>query len=624
MAFIAKDVVVWDGDDEGHNFNIPAHGSSLAGDLLLVIAAFPSSFLTTYQTVPPSSNTVLKDQAKITAKSSDGLFEQVLVGQHQNIFGGHLQIFKRIYDVADVNYGFSVDMEFPNGDTTEDSFPNRFGYFSMLIYRTVNNAAPIETFKHFYVTGGGSGSQNLVVTKTDTTLLQVSLGISHHPSAPTGDTGGVTLDAAFTSVDERFSGVADPVETIKTDLVFQASDTDYYKYHFNVGDRFVAAEGNYDITFDQEYDDGTNIHTSQFGYHAYLALTDASHSPPDTPDSGDGPDKAGVGYMVWESENVKPLSWELWSVDDDTGDLSQELDSSSTTPCLGATLYYDGMGGCSKGEAFFPLDPTGSRHDTVFRFLIDEPSLTTPAYYYTALAHNSRRDGNRWTVELVDLLDVIIDGPVGAILAVDPPSLAGVFPEATAVELFRGKLPAINAATEDEFQSWRELLKRRFDAWQVFYGVTSNLKYVQGRVGDANHINIDYSANKHRMEMEIERSTKNDYATDAWVIDGTSTLVTIDRNDVKPLTIRKVVKASLDGNGDVVTPPGIDANFFEEQGRKFVIYGLVKPPAKIIGIPQIGEQHVVSSRVEILPSTANNAPRIVSTVITVALPRVRD
>jgi len=617
VNYIDKDVIVWEGDDEGHTVTFNAHSSALDGDLVLVCFACTSSIFHLADSPPPAYVPTNIQTGVVRASSSDGQFDEVISGSTSALQGNHLQVFKRIFRTADVDYDFNIDIEFQDGSTTEDGFDTKVGYFVMLVYRGVSEATPIEYSRHFYNPLGQHGRTVARVTKTDSLIVQFGIVSAWHPISPGGVNPVTVLDSGMTTRDNRLGYLAELVQVQQTtwtgggaaDIIEQR----YFKMEFETGDMAAATADNYVVRFNT----GEAANALEEGYQALLVLTDAAHDPPDTPDVGTGPDSAGTGYMVWESTDIEALEWERWAEDDDTGDLTILVDSDSTIQCLGATLYYDGMGSCEKGEAYFQSDPTAGSHNSVFRFLIDEPTLSSPAYYYSALAINSKRDAGVWKVELIDLMNLILDGPVGALASTDPPTHTGVFEDT--VELFRGKLPTITPSSVDEYQSWRTLQGRRFDTWDVFFGVTSNLKYVQGRVGDGAEISIDYAANKHRMSMQVERSTDNEAVTHWW-----ETAAGIDeRDDIDLLTVRRVVETTLDGASAVIIPPKASAPYFAEQSRTFKVAGLVKPPAKVTNIPQVGEQHVVASRVEITAGTSGKVPTISSVIMTSALPKSR-
>lgn len=618
ISYVAKDIVVWEGNDEGHTFSFTPVGGLLDDDLLLCFFACTATTLHRVNTtlVDDGMGNIIQvttgiDQGVVKAKSDDGLFDEIVAGAHSSFESGHIQVFQRVYDSADTQYDFRVDIEYEDGTTAEQTFLTREGYFVLMAYRGVATATPVDYKTHFWVADNAGGSTNVITTKTNAMLIQASLVSQYHPSlgAPNPT---VSIDSAFTTRDNRLGYVDRDIDLSFTIPGEGIAVDYYYKYELEVGERLVTTATNYNVDYNGGSGAGSGL---QNGYHAFLALIDAAHAPPDSPDAGTGPDKAGQGYMVWEDTDITVLDWEQWGWDGTN--LVQQLDSTETPQCLGGIFYYDSVGSCEKAEAYFQIDPTSGSHDKVFRFLIDEPSLGSPAYYYSALAINSRRESGVWKVELVDLMNVLLDGPVGAISSTAVPTLAGVFPNK--VELFRGKLPTITLSTIDEYQSWRELQARRFDVWEVSFGVTSNLKYIQGRVGDGSEVSIDYSANKHRMSMEIDRATENNYVTHWWQAWGNLD----NRPDIGKLTIQKVVETTLDGASAVIVPAGAGADYFAEQSRRFRIQGLVKPPAKIIGIPQVGEQHVVASRVEITPASSGKVATVSSMVMTSALPRLK-
>jgi hypothetical protein len=119
--------------------------------------------------------------------------------------------------------------------------------------------------------------------------------------------------------------------------------------------------------------------------------------------------------------------------------------------------------------------------------------------------------------------------------------------------------------------------------------------------------------------MRIDRATENDYVTHWWE----ANTPIVQRDDINKLTIQKVQETSLDGAGNVIVPAGAGSPYFEEQSRQFEIQGFVKPPAKITNIPQVGEQYVVSSRVQIVPAKTGSGATVSSTVVTSALPVVK-
>lgn len=487
------------------------------------------------------------------------------------------------------------------------------GYVVCLAYRNVDfysvveNKVNIQSAWHSSA-AGLSGIQKIKTTKNNCMLLQIQSAVTEHSAS--GNTATITNDVTFAQ-QEAYSF---PETLMVSDVDANPYEQNYFVAQLEISDFITTGKGEFDVNYNFSYQ-----HLGKGG-STVIALIDKDHRLEDPPPSVGQPCVTGSGYIAWETDIINPLLTQLWVVSTDTNQLVLKEDIGETATCISANLNFNGIGACIGGEAFFLQEPISAPYSAVFRFKIDESNLVSPDCWYAALATNRQYTNGLWRVELKGLLEITIDDMVGDVPTL--PTYAPVYPNK--LNLFTGDEVTVTAGTKDEYQTWRTLLKRRFDLWaDIVYGVGPDLVYGQGRPRDAGWLVVNYALERKRMKVVAEPYAIPPFVTKWWVDDDAATpaFLPTEREDLTALVPRRVVESQYDGNGDLITPEGGKAPIYEsEPSHRFVFAGLAKPPLRIDSIPNHGSQYAVASIVQISAGSEGSTPKVQSTVVTGALP----
>ena len=480
-------------------------------------------------------------------------------------------------------------------------------------------------------------------------VIEITMGFADWPEADGAAflTLTSTLDAGMTS---RTSPALEETLRDSVEHDIDPNEKRYYASLLKVGDKIEATAGTYTYTgtvgpapnsrhlilvldpyvsgiqFDpsppaEPTDPYPEIIDTSSGYIDTTQPAASTPPPPsinytyttDTAPSSGSPSEAGSGYIAWEKDIDNPLIVEVWA--DVAGTLA---DLGDEVVCIGGQFSFNGLGACVGGKAQFVTEAIESPFSRVIRLKIDEPSLTSPDYWFVGVASNIRQSGklNLWEVDLLPVLDLVIDDKIGSGNLY--PSHSGVF--TAKKNYYSGDDVDLSVGSTDFFQPWRQYLRKKFDAHpEASYGVAADLVYVQGRPQDAGFVTLDYSTNTHRIEAKQGAYPIPNYVT-GWYAKPDNTVLSGQRSSIPLLVPRRVVQTNTDNNSELTEPVGSAAPYFSDKAYILKIAGLIKPPIKITNLPNGETQYAAGSQITIEPAKEGSGARIISTVQTVALP----
>ena len=621
----------WDTGSHGKTRSFSPPIGAADGDFIIVFVMITCSTLTRWfvspsgdsdeRTIPDETFFNARAKPTLPAASGDDLpWNEVWSGDGSVASGPRIQVFTRFYDPSDTLYGFEIGVfDDADNDIIDDVTVDGAEMYAHIITMNYENVAKNGTIE--FIDGFGLdlyrfGRRFFELTKDDCMMIQATIGNTSDPVSPEPST--IILDSFFPEI---LSGGDSDVEipvfssNVPVSQTPWLTETRLFNSEYAVGENLAGAAGTYNIAWKRQSDSSASDTT----YHVFLAINnDANGSS--APLGPLTPSTPGSGYIVDESPEVNARIVEIWSYDSEIQSIKNATNQLSVPVLSGGTFIFNGVGACISGEAIFTVDPIrGAFNRHILRFKIDSPDLSEDEYYFSALASNSQRDAaGDWRIELKGLFKILSEGRVGNITDTESPTLAGVFEQS--LVLFTGNTVSVVADSVDAEQTWRQVMESRLGNWSdAFWGVEASLNFIQGRPQDGNYAILNYGNTRKRMEMLVEPAAVNDYVTDWWADNG-GTILNDSRDDLFHLTPRVSRQSSLNSGGSLVRPAGAIVPYMASQSRMFKYYGFAKPPIKVVNIPYVGQQYVVSSRVEITPNKEGSAGTITSTLYTSALP----
>ena len=586
-------------------------------DVLVVVLNVLSPTFITQQLIsagPPSLYSSRRSELRVSSEDFDELTSYAAVDVEAN----GLYVFTKHWQTGDpTSFDFEIGPYFPDDNEIDtEGFVGKVGQFVAIGYRSTDVNSIVETYLRWWGKSGSGTTAHtfqLPTTKDDSMLMLIGSAVHKNRVSPVA-APVVVNDATFTSVHShtypetlldvrRFVPEDDP-DPINLPL------EEYYIGDFEISEFLTTGQGTFPIDFDV-----TGAHNSNISIA--LSLIESSAQTTDPKPTGSGPSITGRGYRVWTEDIVNALEVEIWKPNS-VGTLAIASSGADAPICLSGTFNFDSLGNCLGGEAYFLQPPIQVPNEGVLRLKLTTNDVTSE-YWYSALMQNVERvNANKYKVKLVGLFEINRYDACGALP--EFPTLAGIYP--TKLNLFEGKIIPIAAGTADEQQSWEDLLQRRFDLWpDIAYGVGADLIWSQGRSRDGKVRKINYTKNLNRMRMKPDEYSITDYVT-SYYYDSGGVLNPADkgsRNDLEPLTPRRVVQTEQDGAGNLIAPIGSQLPFYLERSHVFDVQGLLKPPILINAIPGVGGQYVAGSSV-IIKSRSSTAGNIQSKITTGALP----